>query len=197
VTLKPYYYHKDFAYVNGLSIFAGGLGVVTLGTCPTINNISFKGGGGRWWNKCLGFKTRVASSRGPRDFAILDRVTYWGLWAMAPLLIIPWLLPYDWGKSRNTSVRIVGKMLGRVCSVDPVALLRTVMPAPLISSLFRLRYREVVACDFGQPPVGTINFHVAELRKSLHQITLTRNSQSVLWCKILVHLLVANVPLVR
>lgn len=96
-------------------------------------------------------------------------------------------------KSRNTSVRIVGKVLGRVCSVDPAALLRAITTAPLISSLFRLRYRELVPCDFGQPPVGTDISHLAELTESLHQVTLTRNSQAVLWCQILVDLLVANV----
>ena len=95
-------------------------------------------------------------------------------------------------KSRNTLVRIVGKVLGRVCLVDPAALLRAVTTAPLISNLFRLRYRELVPCNFGQPPIGTI-FHVAELRESLHQVTLTRNSQAVLWCQILVDVIVANI----
>ena len=88
MTLKPYYYHEDFAHVNGFPIFAGGFDVVTLGTCPKNNNISCKGDGGRWWDKCLGIKTRVASSRGLRAFATSDRVTYCGWWAMSPLLFI-------------------------------------------------------------------------------------------------------------
>ena len=72
MTSKPYYYHEDFAFVNGFPSFTRGLDVVTLGTCPTSNNISFKRGGGRWWDKYLGFETRVAPSRGLRAFATLD-----------------------------------------------------------------------------------------------------------------------------
>jgi hypothetical protein len=36
--------------------------------------------------------------------------------------------------------------------------------------------------DFRQPLIGTTVFHVAELRGSPHQLTLSRNSQLVLWC---------------
>jgi len=41
VTLKPYYCHEDFAYVNGFPNFAGDVYVVTLATCSTSDNISF------------------------------------------------------------------------------------------------------------------------------------------------------------
>jgi hypothetical protein len=36
--------------------------------------------------------------------------------------------------------------------------------------------------DFSQPLVGTSAFQVAELRGSRRQLTLSQNSQSVLWC---------------
>lgn len=151
-----------------------------------------RGAEGDGGNKCLEFKTRVVPSRGLRVFATLDRVIYWWLWAMTLLLIIPCHLPYNWG-NHEIPVRIVGKVLGRVCSVDPAALLRAVTTAPLISSLFRLRYRELVPCNFGQPLIGISFFHVAKLRESLHQVTLTRNSQTELWCQILMDVIVANV----
>jgi hypothetical protein len=110
-----------------------------------------------------------------------------GLRAMTPLLIIPWRLSYGWAKSRNTSVRT-----GTVCSADLADLLgQSRRPYWFGVSLTK------VSCDFCQPFVCTSIFHVAELRDSLHQLTITRISQPVLWCQIFVDLLVTDLPLAR
>jgi hypothetical protein len=85
-------------------------------------------------------------------------------------------LPYNWGKARKTSFR-VAEQLETTCCVDMAAFLGAPSKGLLSISLPWLPVG-----DFSHPLVGKSVFQVAELRGSLHQLTLSLNSQSVLWC---------------
>jgi hypothetical protein len=89
--------------------------------------------------------------------------------------IIPWNLLYNWVKARKTSVR-VAEELETTRSADLADFLWTAS-----AGLLNISPPRLPVGDFSQPLVSTGAFQVAELRGSPHQLTLSRNSQSVLW----------------
>jgi hypothetical protein len=121
-----------------------------------------------------------------------DRFGWWSLWlggksfwlkfsmtgegGPCPFWIILWHLPYNSGKAWKTSFR-VAEQLETTCCVDLAAFLGAPSKGLLSISLPWLPVG-----DFSHPLVGKSAFQVAELRGSLHQLTLSLNSQSVLWC---------------
>jgi hypothetical protein len=121
-----------------------------------------------------------------------DRFGWWPLWLRekslrlkasmtgeggpCPFWIIPWHLPYNWGKARKTLVR-VAELLETTCSADLAAFLGTAS-----AGLLNISPPRLPVGDFSQPLVGVGAFQVAELWGSPHQPTLSRNSQSALWC---------------
>jgi hypothetical protein len=125
-----------------------------FGSLWLIASATFGGGGGGGNNLAEGLK-----NLGRRAVPLLNYTVAFAL---------------QLGKITENSVSAAEKLETARC-VDLGVFLRTASAGLLSISPPRLPVR-----DFSQPLVGTTAFQVAELRGSLHQLTLKRKSLSVL-----------------
>jgi hypothetical protein len=138
-----------------------------------------------WVDGCLGLKPERLGSRWLKASAIgvVGGLTLakdlhdWGSRAV-PLWTFSWHLPQAADEEKH------GKhQSGKPNNVDTN---RCVDLAALLGAastdLLSISPPRLPVGDFSQPLVGTSAFQFAELRGSPHQVTLSENSQLVLWC---------------